>query len=355
MFSYRLLVAGLFATVLPVLAAETPSCAALKDVHLATLMVSQSELVPAGPDAANPMAPAAPRRNLPEYCVVRGELEGRTGARGAHYGIGFELRLPTKWNHRFLYQGGGGLDGFVAPAVGQISVGNSSAASALERGYAVVSTDSGHHAQNMGDASFGFDQQARLNYAYAAIGTLTTAVLEVVQAYYHQPAAHSYFMGCYNGGREALMAAERFPTLFDGVVAGNPGFRLSRAAVAQAWDLRAFVTAAPSDAHGNKIQARALTAEDMKLVAHAVLDQCDALDGVRDGVIEAMSTCHFKPDALLCKGEKQPTCLTQAQITALHATFDGAHDSHGSPLYATWPYDAGIDEMVPRKRLSRTP
>ena len=213
MFSYRLLVAGLFATVLPVLAAETPSCAALKDVHLATLMVSQSELVPAGPDAANPMAPAAPRRNLPEYCVVRGELEGRTGARGAHYGIGFELRLPTKWNHRFLYQGGGGLDGFVAPAVGQISVGNSSAASALERGYAVVSTDSGHHAQNMGDASFGFDQQARLNYAYAAIGTLTTAVLEVVQAYYHQPAAHSYFMGCSNGGREALMAAERFPTL----------------------------------------------------------------------------------------------------------------------------------------------
>lgn len=328
--------------------AQQERCMALQKLDAAGLKIVSSELVPAGKAAAEnaqqaALTGAATATGLPEHCLVRVQLDARSGAQGEEYFIGMELRLPTRWNGRFLYQGGGGMDGAVNPAIGSIPIHGSTAQPALERGYAVVSTDSGHQAKNPADASFGYDQQARLDLGYAAIGRVTGAAKLLVQSYYQKAPRHSYFMGCSNGGREALMAAERFPLEFDGVVAGNPGFHLSHAAIAEAWDTRAFLRAAPLDAAGKPVLANAFALADLQLVSSAILNQCDALDGAKDGIIEAMSECRFDPRSLQCKGEKQAGCLTLAQVDALTAIFSGAVDSKGNRLYSTWPWDSGID------------
>jgi feruloyl esterase len=149
-------------------------------------------------------------------------------------------------------------------------------------------------------------------------------------------------MGCSNGGRSAMMAAQRFPTLFDGVVAGAPAFRLTRAAIAQIWDTQAFLGAAPRDAEGRRILAEAFSEGDLRLVAGAVLRACDAADDLADGSIDAMAGCGFDPAALRCAGEKSETCLSAPQVEALGRAFGGARDGRGRALYAAWPWDAGI-------------
>lgn len=322
------------------------ACAQLSHLSVEQLHISKAEVVPAGTlPPMGPMIAPSEGKGLPGHCLVQGTIHPRTGANGVSYGIGFELRMPNEWNGRFLFQGGGGMDGVVNPALGAIPFFTTTAVPALERGYAVVSTDSGHQGKDNGDATFGLDQQARIDYAYAAIGTVAQAAQQIVAAFYNRKPSHSYFMGCSNGGREALMAAERFPEEFDGVVAGNPGFRLSRAAIGEAWDTRALLNAAPPDKDGNAILANALTPSDLALVSKAILDRCDGLDGVKDGLIEAMSACRFQPETLQCSGEKNADCLSAAQVTALRVVFEGAQDSHGNKLYASWPWDAGIDSM----------
>lgn len=118
-------------------------------------------------------------------------------------------------------------------------------------------------------------------------------------------------MGCSNGGREALIAAERFPLEFDGVVAGNPGFRLSHASIGQMWDTDAFLKAAPANQGGAPILANAFTPAELTLVSKAILDRCDTLDGAKDGCIDAMSACTFQPAQLQCNHANAKACLRQ--------------------------------------------
>ncbi len=115
---------------------------------------------------------------LPEHCLVQGMLNPRIGAGGRKFGLGFDLRMPTNWNGRFAFQGGGGLDGRLAPALGDIF--GSVRPSALARGFAVVSTDGGHRGDWL-DGSFGLDQQARIDYAYNALGTVTLKAKELIE------------------------------------------------------------------------------------------------------------------------------------------------------------------------------
>ena len=139
-----------------------PRCAALAGLSRGVVVSGEAEPVPAG--TAAPAAPggsaAAPAPVLPEHCRVRGTIAPRVGHAGRTFGIGFELRLPAEWNGRFLFQGGGGMDGVVLPAVGTIA--NSAKGPALSRGFAVVSTDAGHSGSPV-DATFGLDQQARID------------------------------------------------------------------------------------------------------------------------------------------------------------------------------------------------
>ena len=190
---------------------------------------------------------------------------------------------------------------FVAPALGSIPVQASSATPALLRGYAVVSMDSGHQGSTPNlpavfDVAFAADQQARLDYAYAAIGKVTERAKQLVQANYRSAPKHSYYMGCSTGGRESMIAAQRYPNEFDGVVVGNAAFRLSRATLGGTWNYQHLMAAAPKNAQGQKILARALTQKDLDAVVKGVLKRCDAKDGVADGIVNAWESCDFKPE-----------------------------------------------------------
>lgn len=319
------------------------SCTDLQRLASAELVISTAVLKPAGPADAQPSLgpPALPRAGplFPEHCLVRGTLLPRTGVAGVKYGMGFELRMPSQWNGRFLFQGGGGLDGFVGPAYGVVTPQGSTAAPALARGFAVVSTDSGHQGF---DPSFAFDQQARLDFAYNALDKVTLEAKALIAAYYGRGPEHSYFMGCSNGGRHAMVAAQRLPLYFDGIVAGDPGFDLSHAAIGEAWDTAQFLKIAPKDATGHPILSRAFSEGDLKLVADAVLVRCDGLDGLKDGMINDLRACRFDPAELRCRLGGPKACLSAPQVSALQAIFAGARDSRGRQLYAGWPYDAGI-------------
>lgn len=314
------------------------ACRALAGLATANLHIETAELTPAGPMKSAFGPPGASVATLPEHCLVRGMLDRRTGVGDRSYGIGFELRLPTKWNGRFLFQGGGGLDGAVNPAVGMTSAGEP----ALARGFAVVSTDAGHQGP---DASFASDQQARLDYAYQALGKVTAEAKAIIARFYGQGPKWSYFMGCSNGGRQGMMAAERYPLDFDGIIAGDPGFRLSRAAVGELWDTVQLTRIAPRDAQGRPIVSQALTQADLNLLAQGVLDACDALDGLKDGMINDVRACRFEPKVLTCKAGATTGCLSPAKVSTIEKIFAGAHDSKGRRIYASWPYDAGVGDM----------
>lgn len=277
--------------------------------------------------------------NGKNVCLVQASSEKRQGV-GQNYEIKIEMRLPEHWNHNFLFQGGGGMDGIVRPAVGKLYPKDSTAPNALSRGYAVVSTDSGHQKP---DASFGQDQQAKLDYAYASIGKVTVIAKQIIQKFYAAAPDKSFFMGCSNGGRSALQAAIRYPTEFDAVLALNPGLRLSRAAIAQTWDVQQLMKIAPK-VNQTPILANALTQKDLDIVQHAILKKCDALDGIKDGIINNQAACHFDIHQVQCKaGDTGENCLAPAKVHALDQIFKGVKDSKGNALYNSWPYDAGIN------------
>ena len=312
------------------------ACAALKGAKIYDTKISEAIWNQSGEISADRMSALTGGANktlkAAPHCIVRGEIASRTGSDGKHYGIKFELRLPGDWNGKLLFQGGGGLDGFVAPALGAVSIRTSTATPALMRGCAVVTTDSGHPTPT---PEFGLEQQARLDYAYQAIGKVASVSKQLVFSAYKKAPAHSYFMGCSNGGRSALMAAQRYPLEFDGVIAANPGFRLSRAAIAEQWDNWQLMNIALKNAAGDKIFANALTQEDLDKLSKAVLDKCDALDGLKDGIIGAWEHCEFDPSGL---------DLPKDKISAIKAIFDGAKNSKGEQIYSGWFYDAGVNQ-----------
>ncbi|MFJ7440403.1 tannase/feruloyl esterase family alpha/beta hydrolase [Methylorubrum thiocyanatum] len=320
------------------------ACSALAQVDLPGTRIERAEWQ--GPQVLKPDAFSAMTGSTRQYsrigaqCFIRGVINPRTGADGKPYGIRFELRLPAQWNDKFLFQGGGGTDGFLAAALGSVPFQGSTATPALMRGYAVVSQDGGHDGT---DTSFAQDQQARLDYAYASTGQVTTAAKQLIARFYGTPAHKSYFMGCSNGGREAMMAAQRYPTDFDGIVAGNPGFRLSYASIGEAWDSQQFMRIAPVNPQGQKIVANAFSQADLDLVSRAVVAQCDAKDGLKDGILNAWEQCSFRPSTLQCKPGQTQDCLSTDKIDVLTAVFEGAKNSRGENVYASWPWDAGIN------------
>src|SRR5438445_11906579 len=127
--------------------------------------------------------------------------------------------MPQNWNGRFLFQGGGGLNASVHSPFGASAAGSEPG---LARGFAVVSTDTGHQGKGAFDARFREDQQASLDFAYPAVGRVAEVAKRLIAEYYRKPAGHSYFAGCSTGGSEAMLMTERYPSYFDGVVAGAP-------------------------------------------------------------------------------------------------------------------------------------
>ena len=278
---------------------------------------------------------------LPAHCKVNGALNARTGIDGKPYAIGFELRtpLPAAWNGKFFFQGGGGTNGFIVPATGSLL--NAPTGTALERGYAVASTDGGHDT-GQADSTFAIDPQARSDYGYNAVGQVTTVAKKIVKARFGESPSRSYLLGCSNGGRDAMVASSRFADQFDGYVAANPGFNLPKAAIAEQWDTQQFMSAATP----GQLPKDAFPATAMKLVAQRILAKCDALDGVADGMVNDRAACQaafsIANDVPTCAGAPDASCLTAAQKTALQNVFAGARNTAGQSLYASWPLDPGV-------------
>lgn len=272
----------------------------------------------------------------PEHCEVIGAIDQRISPIDRlPYAIRFHLRLPIDWNGRFFYSGGGGTDGNLGAATG----------SQLAQGYAVVSTDSGHdNAVNTSEVAgafeFGFDPQARSDYGYNGPARVTETAKAIIRKFYRRAPRYSYFAGCSEGGREGLMLSQRYPDFFDGIVAGNPGMDLPKAAVAEAWDSQAFARAARAmTPFGNPDLASSFTDAELAAVGNAILAACDADDGLTDGMVFNPFACHFDPATLGPAGTGE---LSAAQVTALTAVFGGAKNSSGENLYAGWLWDPGI-------------
>jgi feruloyl esterase len=333
-------------------AAEHRNCTALLALSAPGYRVDNAEWV----DATRlPAGPGGATAEVPAHCLFRVTLDARpSGIEGMLYGTGIELRLPANWNRRLLFQGGGGLNGVLLPALGNVA----GFTSALARGFAVVSTDSGHRGRNSIDTRFGVDQQAKLDFAYQAVARTSHEAKGLIQRYYGSRPEYSYFMGCSTGGREAMMAAQRLPLEFDGVVAGNPSFNLTRIAVNQVWSLQTITRLAPKDASGRALMHQAFTDVQLKALSTAVLQQCDALDGLRDGMINDFQACRFDPRTQVCGAANAPgaeQCLSAAQADGLRDVFGGARNSRGESLYGSYPYDTGIASAAWRSMHLGTP
>ncbi len=329
-FGAGALVAAAAAIAIPAQAQPALTCDA---ASFTRLELPATRIISAAPVAADARAGA--------HCMVRGAVNERTGTDGKPYAIGFEMRLPERWNGRYFHQVNGGNDGAVVPAYG--GLGGSQPDNALARGYATLSSDSGHDGQANRDAGlisgnlFGFDHQARLDYGYAANVTLTPLAKTIVERYYGRRPEYSYMVGCSNGGRHALVGATRLANEFDGFLAGAPGYNLPQVSLQHAWDIQSFSQA------GSDIKT-AFSRDVMRAVADGVRAQCDALDGAADGMVGALAACRqtFDPKRLTCSASNDAGCLTPPQVAALERSFAGPTDPNGRPLYSRWLFDTGL-------------
>jgi hypothetical protein len=325
------------------------SCTTLVDVKVPGVEITNAAHVEAGSTEPIPwnQSRSAP---LPAYCRVEGVIHRRTGVGGEEFGITFALAMPDKWNGDFLMQGGGGSNGIVLAPLGLNAAGDKPG---LIRGFAVASTDTGHKSHRAGfDFGFMRDQQAYLDFAYLANAEVATLAKQLIAQHYGKPAAFSYFSGCSTGGREGMILSQRYPTVFNGVISGDPAMRtgLSNLAIGR-WIPIAFNQIAPKDANGKPIIEQAITDNDRKLIKDALMKKCDAKDGLADGLISDPLACDFDPETLACKGEKNDSCLAPEKAAAIKRALGGPKTSSGTQVYAGFLYDTGITNSPPFRGL----
>jgi len=328
----------------PITRADSASpCANLAGLKIDGVEMTKAAAVPAG-KVIPPPYPGAPSAGpLPVHCLVDGVIHRRKGVDGEEFGIRFELALPelAAWNGDFMMQGGGGGNGVVAYPMG---AGYSGDKPALVQGFAVASTDTGHKSKaGAFDFSFMRDQQAYLDFAYQANAEVAGVAKQIVARYYAKPASYAYFVGCSTGGREGMILSQRFPTVFNGIVSGDPAMRtgLSNLAIGK-WIPVAYNQAAPKDATGKPEIEKLLSETERKLLMDTLMKSCDARDGVADGMIFDPIGCKFDPSVLDCKAGQTEGCVAPEKIAAIKKAFAGPKNSYGTPVYPGFLYDAGI-------------
>jgi feruloyl esterase len=255
--------------------------------------------------------------NLPPFCRVVGVSKPTSDSN-----INFEVWLPTNsWNGKFLSSGEGGYAGNPNYTRRGLDGGLDAI---IKRGYATASTDTGHRNTDRNWA-IGHPEKV-IDYAHRSKHLVTVAAKGVIAAYYGTPPTRSYFNSCSNGGRQALMLAQRYPNDYDGYVVGAPWNYQSHSAAGFIWDAQAL------SAPGAAIPESKLAA-----INKAVLEACDAKDGIRDGVIEEPNKCAFDPAVLLCKGADNDSCLTDPQVTALKKLYAGPSNPRtGESIFPGW-------------------
>jgi len=253
------------------------------------------------------------------HCKVSGVI-GRN--------IGFSLWLPVQWNGRFVM---GGAGGFVSPEDNQALrlFGDD----VLRRGFATASTDTGHKSEGF-DASWGRnDLEAIVNYAHLAMHRAVVTSKAVLAGHYGQSAEKSFFLGCSNGGRQALQEAQRYPNDFDAIVAGAPASNFS-GVTASFINITQHMFPNPDN-----LTTPLITKTDRQLLRAAILAQCDTLDGVSDGLLHDPTQCAFDVSTLQCGTAPAGNCLRADKVAAIQAVYHGPQNSQGH-FYTGFPFGA---------------
>ncbi len=292
----------------PALAAPCESLSALK---LPDTTITSAQSVAAGKfELPSPAPNPVVFKEVPAFCRVTAEIKPAKDS-----DIKVEVWMPvTGWNGKYQGVGNGGFAGSVSyPAL----------AGAVKAGYATASTDTGHAAGGT-NAVWALGHPDRItDFGYRAIHEMTVKAKAIIKAYYGDAAKRSYFSSCSNGGRQALMEAQRFPEDYDGIIAGAPANYWTHLLTAGAWD----VQATQSD------PASYIPAAKIPTLSAAVLKACDALDGVADGLITDPRACHFDPASLVCKEGDAKSCFTAPQVAALKKLYAGPVNSKGEKIF----------------------
>jgi feruloyl esterase len=282
---------------LPARAASPQDCEALASTDFSRIPDAPTRVVAAQTTNAS--------GSVPTFCRVEGYIAPQ---------VGFEFRFPLEnWNGKFLMQGCGAFCGSLQ--------GLESCPEALARGFACGTTDMGHRAPAM-DGKWAYDNpQAKIDAGYRATHVATLAGKALLRALYKQDAARSYFRGCSTGGRQGLVEAQRYPYDFDGVISGAPVLYTPMGPPLQSlWNSTANL-----DASGAMI----LSAAKLEWYAGAVMKACDAVDGLKDGLISDPRACKFDPATLACQGTTSGECLSPAELGVVRKFYDGPRNSKG--------------------------
>lgn len=275
---------------LAVPAAAQQACENLTRLTLPRVTITSAVSVPAG--KFTPPAQTA-AIDAPDFCRVNAVIAPE---------VRFELWMPVQWNRKLLAVGNGGLAG---------TINYRQMTEPLERGYATSSTDTGHEGAT-NDASWALGHMQRvIEFAHQSVHAMAEADKAIIEAFYGARPAHAYFSGCSQGGQEALMAAQRYPRDFDGIIAGDPANFWTHNQISHLW----MVTVTQGDSY--------IPASKVPAIASAVNEACDALDGIKDGILNDPRRCHFNPETLLCKSGDAPSCLTAAQVEAVKKIYQG--------------------------------
>jgi hypothetical protein len=290
---------------------QPDNCAQLTKSGTPQLTISSAAAVAAGALQLppGPMGPVDTSK-LPAFCRVQGSIHPSSDS-----DIGFEVWLPTSnWNHEYVQLGNGGLAGHID---------TSAFVSRLAQGYATGSTDDGHKAAGTDGAwAIGHPEKVK-DFGYRAVHETSEAAKKLIAQYYGAPAKYSYFNGCSEGGREAMMEAQRYPRDFNGILAGATAHYWTKLMAAFAWNAQAL-NSSESFIPESKRPA----------IEEAALAACPGTKGVDDKFIQNPLQCHFDPSVLLCKGtEQSDKCLTQPQVEALKKIYGGPKNSRtGAPI-----------------------
>ena len=292
------LVAVAAATVFSVPALAQMPCEDLAHLQLTNVTINSASSVPAGPYTP-PSTPGAPPGtfNLPAYCKV--QAIARPSSDSA---IKMEIWLPASgWNGKFEQVGNGGFAGTI-PLFAMVSP--------LLRGYATAGTDDGHVGGTDVSWAIGHPEKV-IDFGYRAVHETSVQAKAIIRAFYGKDPSHSYFVGCSDGGREALMEAQRYPADFIGIVAGAPASDWTHLMFKGLWDERAVALDPASYIPASKLPA----------IQKAALAACDGLDGLKDGIIENPRACHFDPVVIQCQGADSDDCLTPPQVETARAIY----------------------------------
>jgi feruloyl esterase len=298
-----------FLMLIPV-AAHAATCESLKSLSLENSAVNSAETVAAGQFSLPATGRGAAQQNaafkqLPAFCRVAATLKPSSDS-----DIKIEVWLPVSgWNGKYQAVGNGGWAGVISyPAM----------ADALGRGYATSSTDTGHVG---GSGSFALGHQEKLiDFGYRSEHEMTVKSKAIINAFYGNAPQLSYWNGCSTGGRQGLKEAQMFPNDYDGIIAGAPANRTAMSL----WVAFAVL----------KDEASYIPAEKYPVIHQAVLNACDAIDGVKDGLIEDPRQCNFDPKVLLCKAGDNASCLTAPQVEAVRKIYSpGKNARTGKELF----------------------